>query len=121
MKLNDWMSRAIPGETWARMERTMPGAMAKALDTILYNFSDDHSQKYRGVVLTLSNGEHTYVGYRDEWPRWDGKGEGKDVAYIDVRKTLRELQHLLEAYAFAEANGGNGKRHVCEHCQKAAP
>jgi hypothetical protein len=118
MNLRDWMSVAIGTDSWSRMEHTLPGALSKVVDQILYNFSEDGTKPYRGLVLSLSNAEKMYVGLNDkQWPKWDGR----DVNNVDVRKTLRQIQHLLEAYAFAEVQGRAGTKHVCKHCSGAAP
>lgn len=119
------MNRAMGTDAWARMERTLPGALSKVLDNLLYNWCDEGKQEHRGLVLNLSNADRMYVGFKEEWPRFDGRIEatkerGYDVAYVDVRKSLRTIQYLLEAYAFAESHG-TGKPHVCKHCGSAAP
>lgn len=102
--------------SWDGMYKTLPGALSQVIDTILYNFCDEHGDKFRGVVLKLSNAERMYVSLPDgKWPEW----EGRDGAYVDVRKTLRQIQYLLEAYAFAETHHDNN--HVCKHCESAAP
>lgn len=120
MKLRDWMSRAFGTDAWARMEGTLPGSLSKVIDQLLYNLCHESTEKYGGTVLKLRNAEHMYVGFKDKgWPKWDGRLD--DAAdYVDVRKSLREIQYLLEAYAFAETHGEH-KPHVCKHCGSAAP
>lgn len=122
MNLREWMGVAMGTDAWARMERTLPGALSKVVDEILYSMSSENqSKEYRGTVLKLSNGERFYHGIKADWPKWEGRLEGKiDASYCDVRKTLRQIQYLLEAYAFNEVNGG-GKTCYCKACGKAAP
>lgn len=104
MNARDWMRTALGTDSWSRMERTLPGAMSKVIDQLLYDWCDEGEQPHRGKILKLSNADKMYVGFNDkEWPKWEGRVE---ASYIDIRKTLRELQYLLEAYAFKEINGG---------------
>ena len=118
MKLRDWMGRAFGTDTWSRMESTLPGALSKVIDQLLYNLADEGMQQFRGLVLKLSNSEKMYVGFKDKgWPKWEGR---IDDSYVDVRKSLREIQYLLEAYAFAEVNH-QGVPRACEYCRSLAP
>lgn len=121
MKLREWMSHAMGSDLWSRMERTQAGAFSRFIDDLLYSMCDENrSKEGRGTFLSVSNGERFYHGVRDEWPKWDGR----DGAYCDVRKTLREIQYLLEAYAFAETNCNaptNHAPHYCRACGREAP
>lgn len=104
MNLQEWQDITVTSEQRARMFKTKPGALALVVAQLLYDFCDENrTSEHRGMVLYLNNAERKYVSGLDDKSDWP-KIDGREGSYIHVKKALREIQDLLEAYALREAS-----------------
>lgn len=88
-------SKFIPSDFAAKMDKTLPGALADFLDRLLYGAQEDGDRLKIGrkEFVHRSNKDSSYIRYAG----LDEKGD-----YADTVRTLREIRDYLEGCALKE-------------------
>lgn len=116
MKLRDWINITECEKDREAMRRTLPGALASALDNVLYSssrikgeneYNDGHFQlpgkAYIGFEFAKQNNGERMDGSKFQVIKWEGLEDNSQ--YCTAEGLLNEIYMYLKAVALKEVRG----------------